>query len=640
MKKSKVAILLAAALTVSNMNGMMVSANAADFSAETEVVSDEVTEDEIVAEAEDDTADDTADTFSAEESDVQIEEPEAEDGDIDVVVDGEAEQAGTEESDIAVEDEAEEADFSDEISGEVNEEEAAEAGVNNTVGTASSIRTNVLYQDNLVERNDVNWYKFSVPKAGSLSITFKHDYMESGVTYWTTNIYDSSMEELSCNSYQGNKMTQTTDPFGIPAGTYYIKVHEGVFYSSLIYNIKINYTESTTWETEVNDSYSQADDIAVNQTYYGALQTNEDVDWYRFTVPKAGKISFIFGHNYMESGVTYWTANIYDSSMNELTYYDFRGNTISDVGNLFGIPAGTYYIKVHRGVFYSSLTYNMQINYTESTIWETEVNDVYAQANHAKLGQTMYGSLQKNDDNDWYKFTVSKSSYFNFVFSHSRIKDDGSSFWKTTIYNAQNMNEVDTYSFSGDKNYSYNRIWLPAGVYYMKVYKDVFYTSLPYNFRFSVYTLPVSISRTKITTGSSVYTGGYVRPTVKVKYGSTTLTNGKDYTVSYSRASKAGSTVTIKISGKGKYTGTVTRKVKIVRKPVSQLKIKGVPSVRKYTGKSIRPGISVYYGSTKLKSGRDYTVSYGQNKKKGKGTIVITGKGNYSGTVKKYFTIK
>lgn len=636
MKKRKTAILLAVALTVSCMNGMMVPTNAADFSAETEAVAEEMAEDEIAAEAEED----TADVFSTEESDVQIEEPETENGDIDVAVDDEAEEAGTDESDVIVEAETEEADFLDEISGEVNEAEAAEAGVNNTVGTASTLKINTLYKDNLVNSKDVNWYKFSVSKAGNLSLTFKHDYIENGNAYWKTSIYNSSMEEMSWNSYTGSKMAQTTERFGIPAGTYYIKVYSEFYYSALTYNIKINYTESMVWETEVNDSYSQTDVLTVNQTYYGALQTNKDVDWYRFTVPKAGKISFTFKHDYIESGNIYWKVNIYDSSMNELTYYNFQGNTISDARNSFGVPAGTYYIKMYSEFYHSAFTYNMKINYTDSTVWETEVNDTYAQADSAKLGQSMIGSLQRNKDVDWYKFTVSKSSYISFLFNHTCIKDNGNIFWKATVYNARNMNEVDTYSFSGDKSYSYNRRWLAAGTYYVKVYNAFYYSDLLYSFQFNVYTPPVSLSRTKITTGSSVYTGGYVRPTVKVKYGSITLTNGKDYTVSYSKASKAGSTVTIKISGKGKYTGTVTRKVKIARKSVSQLTVKGVPSVKKHTGKSIKPGISVYYGRKKLKSGRDYTVSYGQNKKKGKGTIAITGKGNYSGTVKKYFTIK
>lgn len=44
---------------------------------------------------------------------------------------------------------------------------------------------------------------------------------------------------------------------------------------------------------------------------------------------------------------------------------------------------------------------------------------------------------------------------------------------------------------------------------------------------------------------------------------------------------------------------------------------------------------TMYVGKTKLKQNRDYIVSYSQNKKVGTAVITITGKGNYSGTVKK-----
>ena len=49
---------------------------------------------------------------------------------------------------------------------------------------------------------------------------------------------------------------------------------------------------------------------------------------------------------------------------------------------------------------------------------------------------------------------------------------------------------------------------------------------------------------------------------------------------------------------------------------------------------------TMYVGKTKLKQNRDYIVSYSQNKKVGTAVITIIGKGNYSGTVKKYFEIK
>ena len=45
-------------------------------------------------------------------------------------------------------------------------------------------------------------------------------------------------------------------------------------------------------------------------------------------------------------------------------------------------------------------------------------------------------------------------------------------------------------------------------------------------------------------------------------------------------------------------------------------------------------------GGTTLKKGTDYTVSYKNNKKVGKATVIIKGKGSCVGTVKKTFKIK
>ena len=58
-----------------------------------------------------------------------------------------------------------------------------------------------------------------------------------------------------------------------------------------------------------------------------------------------------------------------------------------------------------------------------------------------------------------------------------------------------------------------------------------------------------------------------------------------------------------------------------------------------YTGKSIKPSVTVKVGSKKL-STKSYTVSYQDNKAVGKGYIIIKGKGSYSGTVKKGFYIE
>ena len=62
-------------------------------------------------------------------------------------------------------------------------------------------------------------------------------------------------------------------------------------------------------------------------------------------------------------------------------------------------------------------------------------------------------------------------------------------------------------------------------------------------------------------------------------------------------------------------------------------------SNKSYTGKQIKPSITVKYSGKTLKKGTDYTVSYGKNKSTGKGTVKITGKGNYTGSITKTFYI-
>ena len=59
-----------------------------------------------------------------------------------------------------------------------------------------------------------------------------------------------------------------------------------------------------------------------------------------------------------------------------------------------------------------------------------------------------------------------------------------------------------------------------------------------------------------------------------------------------------------------------------------------------YIGSEIKPAVIVSCGNVKLKEGIDYTVSYENNIEPGTATAIITGKGNYIGTVRKSFVIK
>lgn len=153
---------------------------------------------------------------------------------------------------------------------------------------------------------------------------------------------------------------------------------------------------------------------------------------------------------------------------------------------------------------------------------------------------------------------------------------------------------------------------------------------------FSITARPVSTL--KITVPSVTYNGKAQKPAVTVKYNNYTFKNGTDYTLSYKNNTKIG-TATITVKGKGKLSGTRSVTFKINAKPIKNAVITYNNSLT-YNGSTLSPAVTVKYGNATLKKNTDYTVAYSNNVNAGTGTITITGKGIYGGSVKKTFTIK
>lgn len=154
--------------------------------------------------------------------------------------------------------------------------------------------------------------------------------------------------------------------------------------------------------------------------------------------------------------------------------------------------------------------------------------------------------------------------------------------------------------------------------------------------KFTITARPVSTL--SISIASQYYTGKALTPALTVKYGSTSYTKNKDYTVTYKNNVNIG-TATAIITGKGRLSGTRSVTFRINPKPLSKATVTCASSLT-YTGSALTPAVTVKYGTTVLKKGTDYTVSYYNNKNAGNATVVVIGKGYYSGTVVRSFTIK
>ena len=132
------------------------------------------------------------------------------------------------------------------------------------------------------------------------------------------------------------------------------------------------------------------------------------------------------------------------------------------------------------------------------------------------------------------------------------------------------------------------------------------------------------------------YEGKAIKGNETVKDGKEVLDSGKDYKASYQNNKNLGK-ATITIKGIGNYKGTKKVSYTIVKRSVRSATCH-YKKTRSYTGRWVKPNVTLKVGKVKLKKNRDYTLVYRNNLQIGKASVVIRGMGNFTG--KKTITLK
>ena len=132
------------------------------------------------------------------------------------------------------------------------------------------------------------------------------------------------------------------------------------------------------------------------------------------------------------------------------------------------------------------------------------------------------------------------------------------------------------------------------------------------------------------------YEGKAIKGNETVKDGNEVLDSGKDYKASYQNNKNLGK-ATITIKGIGNYKGTKKVSYTIVKRSVRSATCH-YKKTRSYTGRWVKPNVTLKVGKVKLKKNRDYTLVYRNNLQIGKASVVIRGMGNFTG--KKTITFK
>ncbi|MBC3514351.1 fibronectin type III domain-containing protein [Ruminococcus bicirculans (ex Wegman et al. 2014)] len=139
---------------------------------------------------------------------------------------------------------------------------------------------------------------------------------------------------------------------------------------------------------------------------------------------------------------------------------------------------------------------------------------------------------------------------------------------------------------------------------------------------------------------TKAFTGKNITQSITVKYNGKTLKKGTDYTVSYSNSKKVG-TATVKIAGKGSYTGTVTKTFKInpAKQEIQKLTAKSKAFFVDWAQKGSATGYEIQYATnSKFTSAKKVTIT---NNKTDKTTVSkLSGKKKYYVRVRSYTTVK
>lgn len=343
--------------------------------------------------------------------------------------------------------------------------------------------------------------------------------------------------------------------------------------------------EDATLNAEAGNDIDDATSISLNTKYTGALSDNNDADFYKITLNEAGlfNIKGIFRTSHVR-----W--RIYDDFGSRLDYETDSIDNLSQRGtfdNFWYLTKGTYYVSIDRDGYGTTGAYTFTLTHKSANESFVEdqggSNNNSDDANQIALNKTYKGQLALNDKEDWYKFTVPKKETVKVI---GRAQEDVR--WKIYEETDGIMTSVwDRWTDSLESDIDLN-----AGDYYLVVYKG---NSANYQFKLQTHThsWKNEITKATLTENGTIiprcacgetgtiktiycpktirlsktkykYNGYAQKPTVKVIGSDGKVISPSYYKVTYSRGLTAKGKYTVKITFKGRYSGSVKKYFKIV----------------------------------------------------------------------------
>ena len=529
----------------------------------------------------------------------------------------------------------------------------------NVIGGATPIALNTEYKRSM-DGKDTDWFVFTTGKAGSYNLSLSVPSKPNGDFYY--GIFDKDEKKLVGSSfyYTGSVLCTAS----LEANTkYYVKLWSTGEYTC-------DYTFTLISTDEDSNALKGATKIELN-TEYKRTMDGKDTDWFVFTTAGAGDYTLNVSAPVKPNGTfNYGIFDVYEKKLAGGDFY-YTGSASRKAA----LAGGTkYYVKIWSSSEYRC-DYIFSVEHETTPITDAKVTlpqDDYVYtglaikpvptvtmgdttlkkgtdftvkyANNKKVGTATVTVTGKGDygGSVTLNFTISPAPITSVKLSKTSYVYTGTAHKPTvTVKSKVNGKTVTLKSTQYTVAYKNNKAVGKATV--TVTGKGSYGGTITKTFKIT----PVSLKDVKVFNPSLPYTGKKHTPIIRVRAevnGKTvTLKKTRDYTVTYKDNVEPG-TATVTVKGKGNYTGTLTATFKINKLKMSMATITLSKTQMDYTGKALKPKVTVKYkvdGKTvTLVKDTDYTVTYKNNVEPGTASVIIKGKGHFTGSKTVTFTIQ
>lgn len=337
---------------------------------------------------------------------------------------------------------------------------------NNTAEKASVIQVNQPCSASLFEKEDIDWFRFTVEEPGSISVTMEtaadHTTRQ---TLYIAQVLDSTGERIltQCELAGDQEKTGSGNVY-LREGDYYVRINRGSSWTSLEYQVEVNFSGKGDAEKEVNDTFDAATPIQVNQDMTGSFGTPEDIDCYSFYIGQDMILQPKLSFTPLETSSKTYVVTLYDEGR-PLYSAKVGGKENDKVLTPFPLNTGTYYVKVENPSFVQQ-DYTLRLAVAAVEKAETEPNDGLANATAVEFGKPVSGILSTEEDIDYYKLSLDTETIVTLEFTFQPDTGSSTAFSIQLEQNGKKLWSKNVARVSGEMS---QRLQIPAGEYYLRI---------------------------------------------------------------------------------------------------------------------------------------------------------------------------